>query len=274
MTQTQFEALVKFRDEYKKKCEEWSALGSVLIPLQKKAAAPDTPPYPMQTPVVYNRALDEITQDDQIKIIVVGDNPGKDEQLKINNKYLVGQAGKIAQGFFSRHSALKIDFRKNAIILNKTPVHTAKTKHLKFLSKESEDAANLILQSQIWLSKNTALLAQGLGAEIWLVGYAELKEKGIFSPYRDELKKAAQALLLAQSGSVSQNCPQGQKAAASVWDKVFVYQHFSMNRFMIDLKDFCSERGGLCADGAFNESALAKNLALLGKKRRDEVFGA
>ena len=120
MTKEQFAALEKFRDEYKKKCDEWSALAPQLIPLQKAAAKDDTPDYPIETPVVYNTALDEITQDDDIKIIVIGDNPGKDEQLAKNQKYLVGQAGKIAQGFFARHPSLGVDFRKNAIILNKT----------------------------------------------------------------------------------------------------------------------------------------------------------
>ena len=47
----------------------------------------------MQTPIVYNTALDEITKNDDIKLIVIGDNPGKDEQLLQNQKYLVGQAG-------------------------------------------------------------------------------------------------------------------------------------------------------------------------------------
>ncbi|MBR5965398.1 MAG: hypothetical protein IK015_04720 [Treponema sp.] len=245
MTQTQFVTLDAFRNEYKKMCAQWSALAPQLVPLQKEAAKADTPDYPIETPVVYNRALDAITQDDDIKIIVIGDNPGKDEQLAKNNKYLVGQAGKIAEGFFKKHPSLAIDFRKNAIILNKTPVHTAKTKHLKVLAKEDAAARDLILQSQLWLAQKTAELAQGVGAQIWLVGYAELKDKGIFVPYRDKLKEAAMQ--------------------ATVYDSLFVFQHFSMNRFMIDLRDFCG--------GAFDEDALAKNLALLGKKRRDEIFG-
>ena len=267
MTQTQFEALDAFRNEYKKMCAQWSALAPQLIPLQKKAAAVDTPDYPIETPVVYNTALDAITQDDDIKIIVIGDNPGKDEQLAKNNKYLVGQAGKIAEGFFKKHPSLGIDFRKNAIILNKTPVHTAKTKHLKVLAKESAAARDLILQSQEWLAQKTAALAQGVGAQIWLVGYAELKDKGIFVPYRDKLKEAAMSL----SGSTRQSF--GEKIPASsagltnttVYDTLFVFQHFSMNRFMIDLRDYCG--------GELEESALAKKIAGLGRRPRDEIFG-
>lgn len=254
MTQSQYAALEKFRDEYKKKCDDWSALAPELIPLQKEAAAADTPDYPIETPVVYNRALDAITQEDDIKIIVIGDNPGKDEQRAANQKYLVGQAGKIAQGFFERHPSLGIDFRKNAIILNKTPVHSAKTKHLKFLAARDSCAADLILQSQLWLAQKTAELAAGVGAQIWLVGYAELKGKGIFVPYRDALKEAAQKLQTDKNA-----------AASTVYDQLFVFQHFSMNRFLIDLRDFCG--------GQLDESALAKKIADLGRRHRDEIFG-
>lgn len=248
MTDEQFSALKKFRQDYAEKCREWSLLSPVLAPLQKNAALSDTPSYPLETGVVYNRALDEITADDEIKIIVIGDNPGKDEQLEKNRRYLVGQAGKIAQGFFKRNPSLGIDFRKNAIILNKTPVHTAKTKHLNFLAKGSTAAADLILQSQIWLAQKTAELAKLLGCQIWLVGYSELKEKGIFCAYRDALKAAAK-----QEG---------------VWDSVFVFQHFSMNRFLIDLRDFCGIEKG--AD--FKESSLRQKVEGLGKKHRDEIF--
>ena len=261
MDKEQFAALKTFRNEYKKKCDEWSALAPQLVPLQKAAAKNDTPGYPIETPVVYNTALDAITQDDDIKIIVIGDNPGKDEQLAKNQKYLVGQAGKIAQGFFSRHPSLGVDFRKNAIILNKTPVHSAKTKHLKFIAAQSAAARDLILQSQLWLAQKTAELAAGVGAQIWLVGYAELKDKGIFAPYRDKLKEAAQK---SQTG----------QEAATVWDSLFVFQHFSMNRFLIDLRDFCAKEGGLCPDGGFDEDALAKKIAALGRRHRDEIFGA
>ncbi|MBQ6029641.1 MAG: hypothetical protein IJL24_08985, partial [Treponema sp.] len=119
---------------------------------------------------------------------------------------------------------------------------------------------DLILQSQLWLAQKTAELAAGVGAQIWLVGYAELKDKGIFAPYRDKLKEAAQK---------SQT---GQNAGATVYDTLFVFQHFSMNRFLIDLRDFCAKEGGLCPDGGFDEGALAKKIAALGRRHRDEFF--
>ena len=273
MTESQFYAIENFREEYKKKCDEWSAFSNELISLQAAASRKDTPPYLVETPVVYNRALDEITSDDEIRLIIIGDNPGKDEQLAKNNRYLVGQSGKIAEGFFRKNPALEIDFRKNAIILNKTPIHTAKTSHLKFLAKNSAQIERLIFQSQIWLAQKTARLHQNLldsaqsdadenSCELWLVGYAELKPKGIFVPYRD-------ALL--QEYCREKNCGAEKEIAETcvAWNRVFVYQHFSMNRFLIDLKEFSGAES--CA--AFDETSLKKNLESLGAKHRREIFG-
>ena len=104
-----------------------------MFPLQKAAYEKDTPEYPLENAVVYNTSLDSVTEEDDIHLIVVGDNPGKEEQFEKNRKYLVGQSGRIAEGFFRRNEELNTDFRKNVIILNKTPLHTAKTKHLNYL---------------------------------------------------------------------------------------------------------------------------------------------
>ena len=279
MTSSQFAAFEQFRSDFRKKVATWSRFAHALAPLQKCAAQSDTPEYPLETCVVYNRALDDITQQDDIKLILIGDNPGKDEQLACNNRYLVGQSGKLADGFFRRNSGLGIDFRKHVVILNKTPVHTAKTKHLRALQKD-EKIAQLILESQVWMAERTALLHQALVAgalrhedgtlqhadilprakkatfvpsetrrartkdvpqtnmlchadmlphikgaaftpseapsagaanvpQLWLVGYAELKKGGVFTPYRDALKNTY-----------------ADKGAQCAWQNVFVYQHF------------------------------------------------
>ncbi|MCK9170356.1 MAG: hypothetical protein M0P01_08070 [Treponema sp.] len=257
MTRSQFSSFTEFRDAFRSKVTEWSSYAGKLQPLQKEAAEKDTPDYSLETAVVYNRALDDITPQDDIQLIVIGDNPGKDEQLAENNRYLVGQSGKIAEGFFRRNQVLGIDFRKNVIILNKTPVHTAKTNHLHSLQKADKDIAQLILDSQLWMAEHTALLHQKLAShhakndsvipaqtQLWLVGYAELKGNGIFLPYRDELRRAY-----------------GHK---KTWERVFVYQHFSMNRFSIDLRQF--------RDGHENMT-LSEALEQLGHMHRDEIFG-
>ena len=232
MTDNQWKIFCDFKNDLKKMVTKWQEQFPNLKDLQKQAAIiAKTPDYPFETPIVYNLALEEISKNDEIKLIVIGDNPGKDEQLAKNNKYLVGQAGKIAEGFFNRNENLGIDFRKNVIILNKTPIHSAKTSQLKTIARlGGEKISEFIKESQIWMAKRTAQLhiemnnqiLQENQTELWLVGYSELKEKGLFLNYRDELKKYYSA----------------DDKSRSNWQKVFVFQHFSMNRFSIDLKNF------------------------------------
>ena len=257
MTNFQWECFNKFRNTFKDMVTQWNNQAKSLILVQEKAMEFfKNVDYELQTPIVYNTALDEITQNDEIKLIVIGDNPGKDEQLTKNQKYLVGQAGKLGNSFFKNHDELGIDFRKNVIILNKTPIHSAKTNQLKkfatFGGKEIED---LLKETQIWMAQETAKLHQKLlqGSEnkdypqLWLVGYSELKEKGIFTEYKNELKRQYQT----------------SEEAKNAWDNVFVYQHFSMNRFSIDLKEFSTENKNL---------DLKTQLKTLGKKHKDEIF--
>ena len=117
----------------------------------------------------------------------------------------------------------------------------------------SPEIKKLILDSQKIMAEMTATLHQRLIAEkgdksvppqLWLVGYAELKGKGIFLPYRDCLKSAYKN--------------------PDDWNNVFVYQHFSMNRFSIDLKDFHQKNPQL---------DLVDALKNLGHQHRDEIFG-
>lgn len=252
MTDEQYSALENFRKEFKEKIAEWNKKIPNLMDLQKIAAKEaKTPEYSFETPIVYNRALDEILKNDEIKLFVIGDNPGKDEQLLKNNKYLVGQAGKLGEGFFKKNPELKIDFRKNVIILNKTPIHSAKTAQLKNIVKNGgKSVLDLIEETEIWMAKKTCELAKTLNAKIWLVGYSELKEKGIFVKYRDELKKCAQSL--------------------NEWQNVYVFQHFSMNRFSIDLKNFLA----LQENSSENKNILlSEALRKLGTLHKNEIFG-
>lgn len=262
MNKNQWKVFCDFRDEYKKFCLEWYKFNSELSLLQKEACKKDTPPYPLENPIVYNSSYDEVKESDRISLIVVGDNPGKEEQLNINKKYLVGQSGRIADGFFRRNPEFDIDFRKNVIITNKTPIHTAKTTHLKYLLKNgSDEIKKLLFVSQLKMAELTAKLHQGLNyyseseqtsVSLWLVGYSELKNKGIFLDYKKELlkqyKNTNDSFLLD-------------------WEKVFVYQHFSMNRFLIDLKEYCKIR----TNGSF-ESDIKRALLELGKKHKEEIF--
>ena len=118
MTREQWKYFCDFKDQFKAKVEEWKKAYPALTELQREASLlAKTPEYPFVTSVVYNRALDEVTPQDQIKLIVIGDNPGKDEQLSKNNRYLVGQAGKIADGFFKKNGELNVATSKSVKIL-------------------------------------------------------------------------------------------------------------------------------------------------------------
>ena len=247
MTKAEFERFCQFREKFKNQIEEWKKQLSgqeVNIKLMQKALAKKdgVPDYSLDNILVYNKALDEVSEQDNIKLIVIGDNPGKQEQLAQNQKYLVGQAGKIAEGFFARNSELETDFRKNVIILNKTPLHTAKTKELLALAKDSDPVVKQIFEeSQVFMARETANLAKDLNLEIWLVGYSELKPKGIFSIYKESLKSAFEDFSKS---------------------KVFVYQHFSMNRFLVDLKENLD-----------SSKSLKENLISIGENHRKEIFG-
>ena len=251
MTEKQWKALNEFKDVFKTQIEAWETAFPELAELQKKAAKEaNTPDYSFETPVVYNSDLDRLTREDEIKLIVIGDNPGKDEQLLKNQRYLVGQAGKIADGFFKRNPELGIDFRKNVIILNKTPVHSAKTAQLKKIAKlGGEGVAALLEESQIWMAQKTAELHKAFfeNCELWLVGYSELKEKGLFTSYRDILK---------------------QSISGAQWDKVFVFQHFSMNRFTIDLAEYTKQN-----EAVLKNKSLKETIAQLGILHKTEIFG-
>ena len=254
MTNQQWKAFCAFKQEFREICKRWKdEFSEILNPLQKISANQDkVPDYPIENPIVYNTALDEITQNDEIKLIVIGDNPGKNEQLQINQKYLVGLSGKIADNFFKKNPELKTDFRKNVIILNKTPIHTAKTKELLFLANQNEKIKNLLKESQIWMAKKTVELHIALGCKMWLVGYAEVKEKGIFKEYRNTLFSEYQK----------------SQDAKNAYQKFFIFQHFSMNRFLIDLNEFTKN-----LPESEKNISLESRLEKLGSLHKNQIFG-
>jgi len=249
MTHEQWEYFSVFRERFKDQCKRWSDTAAKtsgdrwLSRLQKAAAdADENPSYPLETPIVYNQSLDVLSEADDIRIIVVGDNPGKDEQLSKNQRYLVGQAGKLGESFFRNHPELNTDFRKNVIILNKTPIHTAKTKQLAFMLKNGGSFfLELFAETQTWMARETALLQKTLGCSLWLVGYGELRNDGLFSAYSSELRELYRA---------------------TTNPDVLVFQHFSMNRFSIDLN--------ARIDPA---SSLESNLTRIGTGHRREILG-
>lgn len=267
MTENQWDDFKALREDFKLHVENWkTALEKIdtnveksFSQLQKELAKADgVPEYPLENTVVYNTAFDDITAGSTIKLIVIGDNPGKSEQLNKNRTYLIGQSGKIAEGFFRNNPELGIDFRNNVLILNKTPVHTAKTKELVQLCKQAgENTADIVAESQKYMAELAFRLQQLFSCEIWIVGYGELKPKGIFTGYRDCLYGLYAGN--AASGSDNAECA---KAMHEFQESVFVFQHFSMNRFTIDLREKSKP-----------ELLLSENLHTVGTLHRQEIFG-
>lgn len=175
------------------------------------------PAYTVETPVLYNFALDDVTRDDDIRLILVGDNPGRREQAAENRRYLVGPSGKIAERFFREHPELGIDFRKQAIILNKTPIHTPRTAELRELCAAGGPAlSRAASESQRFMAALLPEFQRALASvPVWITGYSEMKKGGIFDAYTEALKS---------------HYPEDLRG------QIFLYRHFSMNQFTVDLR--------------------------------------
>ena len=181
----------------------------------------DGPAYTVETPIVYNEALDDVGPGDRIRLILVADNPGRREQAAENRRYLVGPSGKIAEGFFRDNHGLGIDFRRNVIILNKTPIHTPRTAELGELGRRGDAAADALAhglaESQRTMGALLLAFHRALApVPVWITGYSEMKRGAIIEVYTETIMELY----------ANQRARKGE---------VFLYRHFSMNQFTIDL---------------------------------------
>jgi hypothetical protein len=157
----------------------------------------------------------------------------------------VGPSGKIAEGFFRNHPELEIDFRKNVIILNKTPIHTPRTAELAELAKlggaKIVDAINESqkIMAQLLLEFHCAFQP----IPVWIIGYSEMKKGGVFETYTEDLI------------NLYAKFPKRR-------EEIYFFRHFSMNQFTID----------------FNKQALPtettiETLKRMGTAYRERVMG-
>jgi len=213
----------KAREHYRSEIKKLLIKLPELRAIQQKLVNSRSPSYPVETPIVYNSALDDVNQNSELRLILVADNPGRREQMTENRRYLVGPSGKIAEKFFRDNPSLNIDFRNNVIILNKTPVHTPRTAELKELcrlggaSLETAIAESQRIMARLLLEFHQVLTCEDNKAlPVWITGYSAMKKGGVFEAYTNELKTIYGDTYLK--------------------DSVFLYRHFSMNQFTIDLK--------------------------------------
>ena len=217
MKKTAWDGFVKARDRYRREIGRLRRQLPELHSLQQRFVNERNPSYSVETPIVYNGALDDVYADSDIRLILVADNPGRREQAAENRRYLVGPSGKIAEKFFRDNPAFNIDFRKNVIILNKTPIHTPRTADLRQLCKQGDPALETALdQSQRFMARLLLEFHKAIATPAWIIGYSEMKKGGIFEAYTEELKTIYDGTDLKET--------------------VFMYRHFSMNQFTIDLK--------------------------------------
>jgi hypothetical protein len=223
MTRSAWNRFIKAREHYREGLENLNRGLPGLRLLQQKLIDNHSPSYTVETPIVYNTAIDDIQQDSDITLILVADNPGRREQASENRRYLVGPSGKIAEKFFRDNPVLKIDFRKNVIILNKTPVHTPRTVELKELRalggtalEKALDESQRLMARLLFEFHKSFSYGKEKPVPVWITGYSEMKKNGVFAAYTNELKTIYNKSELVKT--------------------LFLYRHFSMNQFTIDLK--------------------------------------
>ena len=224
----------------------------------------------LQTPVVYNLALEDITATSEPRFIIVADNPGIQEQKAKNHRYLIGQSGKLAVSWFRQH--LGIDFRASTIIINKTPIHTPKTAELRVLVRSAgerrNELADLLVDSQRVMARFAFDLLEIFECPLWVSGIGELRPKGIFRPWAEELR----TLCLG--------------APVELRERVWLFRHFSMNQFAIE---YANARRALSADpkeaqnpqgailvsdpGIPDPAATCAILAEIARKNRTAILG-
>jgi hypothetical protein len=248
MNDATWDLFVKARTRYRNEIKKMLLKLPELQLVQQKLVDSRSPSYIVETPIVYNTALDDINKESEIRLILVADNPGRREQAAENCRYLVGPSGKIAEKFFRDNSALGIDFRKNVIILNKTPIHTPRTVELKELCRLGGDALKTALEnSQRFMARLLFDLHQAFVSgydkpiPVWITGYSEMMQGKVFEAYTEELKAI-------YGGNVLMN-------------SIFLYRHFSMNQFTIDLKQ-----------QVVSGESLAKALNRIGKAYRERFL--
>jgi len=198
--------------DFEHKVQQWSVALPGLLPAQEKLRELcGEAGYAVETPVVYNRALRDVSINDTIKWIMIADNPGKNEQLASQNRYLVGTSGKSAENFFKNQ--LHIDFRAEVLIINKSPVHTPKTTQLRRLIQIYPALEAIFIESQHYMADLAWNLQKLTHAPIWMMGISELKPRGLFSAWY-------------------QRFISGMPADPAV----YAFNHFSMGSFAQDFK--------------------------------------
>lgn len=221
MTEKAFKEFVEVREAFRSLVETMSQRMPWLAEIQNRMRlAGQHQDYAIETPIVFNNSLDQVTRETEFRFVIVADNPGIREQSADRRSYLVGHSGVLAEGWFRRE--LELDFRKSTVILNKTPVHTPRTAELAILlglaGEHRTELAAVIAESQRNMAGLAFRLHAALGIPVWVSGYSELAPGKLFDIYAQELKRLY--------------------GGAPAWmrESLWLFRHFSMNQFSIEMK--------------------------------------
>ncbi len=169
---------------FEEQIDRWNDQHPKLIHEISHIAAAHKTAYPLENPIVYNRALEKISSP---RLIVVADNPGKDEQLNKNQKYLVGKSGVTMRNYL-RNNSIVLHPDSQVVILNKTPIHTPSTALLKHIVEHR----SLLIETEQFMARLLKSMHDIFPAlPIWIIGMSEITAHGIFAPWRKKIIEMA-----------------------------------------------------------------------------------
>ncbi len=215
---TEFEnAKKEFRDMIRSMTKKLSESSPKLGDVQEELIGAR---YTVKNPIVYNKDLCKVNPA-EIKLILVADNPGRNEQANESYLDLDGASGKMAKNLLVDNSVYGIkDFRKNVLVLNKTPIHTPATEDLRKLCRREKEMGGHLIKDELEISqeKMASILLQfhkALDVPVWIVGCSKLN--GLFKSFTKKLYELYQG-------------------EPNLFKDVLVFCHFSYGGFARDLK--------------------------------------
>ncbi len=117
-------------------------------------------------------------KDNELKFIIVGDNPGKTEYK--TNEFFKGISGQELRSHFKFHKLIS-DFDQECIVFNKTFIHTDKTDELIIEKQKCGEALfNDILEH---CAEEIAELSNRLNLPILIFGKTRLTQHELFDPF-------------------------------------------------------------------------------------------
>ncbi|MCK5677613.1 MAG: hypothetical protein KAH72_03980 [Flavobacteriaceae bacterium] len=188
----------KIIQDFKTKCDEWDKNEEIDI--------------------IFNKHLENINFED-VKYILIGDNPGKDE--KEQNEYLIGDSGIVIRLFFENF--LVKNFDKEVLVLNKTPIATNTTDDLKNIK-----AKKILKKSQLYIADLIYEISKINDMKIIIMGISSCRNrKGKWNLQ----SKSKTAYFCSFFKQIQYKFQKDEDKS-----KLFFIKHFSRNQFFKDFK--------------------------------------